>query len=245
MAGGLSATKKIRNIQKIKAIEQDFKFHLGEVPPIIDGTLVGVEVREIIENAKKILEFLMLREKYCSLVSHSFNKTAARFLSYYRELLATHKDSRPADINVKPGSAKVSPASGTHPYQRPLLVPENFNKEIEFRMKEGVVHIYERDAPNKEWKEMNLGVQVPTLKEFLEDLGKINDGSSSGPLNSFAAKRCDSLKQSFHLYALNNELLEANELKALSHRDFYNVCKVRSVLNLVSLSFLHMHRLSI
>ena len=59
-----------------------------------------------------------------------------------------------------------------------------------------------------------------------------------GPLKSFCYRRLSYLSSKFQLHNLLNELRELAAQKAVAHRDFYNVRKVRILIFLIFLSFL-------
>jgi AMP deaminase len=71
---------------------------------------------------------------------------------------------------------------------------------------------------------------VPTIKEYFQDLDEVLAVISDGPAKSFAFRRLRYLESKWNLYVLLNEYRELAEMKRVSHRDFYNVRKVRAVL---------------
>jgi hypothetical protein len=68
---------------------------------------------------------------------------------------------------------------------------------------------------------------VPTIKEYFQDLDEVLSVISDGPAKSFAWRRLRYLESKWNLYVLLNEYRELAEMKRVSHRDFYNVRKVR------------------
>ena len=52
---------------------------------------------------------------------------------------------------------------------------------------------------------------------------------ADGPLKSYCYKRLTYLTSKFQLHTMLNEIRELAEQKAVTHRDFYNVRKVRNV----------------
>ena len=52
---------------------------------------------------------------------------------------------------------------------------------------------------------------------------------ADGPLKSYCYKRLTYLTSKFQLHTMLNEIRELAEQKAVTHRDFYNVRKVRHV----------------
>lgn len=69
---------------------------------------------------------------------------------------------------------------------------------------------------------------VPTIKEYFQDLDEVLAVISDGPAKSFAFRRLRYLESKWNLYVLLNEYRELAEMKRVSHRDFYNVRKVRA-----------------
>ncbi|KAF9027791.1 AMP deaminase [Haplosporangium bisporale] len=69
-------------------------------------------------------------------------------------------------------------------------------------------------------------VQVPTPKEYFQDLDFVLGVISDGPTKSFAFRRLKYLESKWNMYILLNEYEELAEAKRVPHRDFYNVRKV-------------------
>ena len=69
-------------------------------------------------------------------------------------------------------------------------------------------------------------VNVPTLRDYYIDLGKLTDWSADGPSKTFAFKELEILEGKFNLYAMENAYQEMADAKIVPHRDFYNVRKV-------------------
>lgn len=67
---------------------------------------------------------------------------------------------------------------------------------------------------------------VPRLKEYYMDLEYLLNVCSDGPAKSFAFRRLKYLASKWSLYGLLNEYQELADMKAVPHRDFYNVRKV-------------------
>ncbi|WVQ97309.1 AMP deaminase [Kwoniella sp. CBS 9459] len=68
--------------------------------------------------------------------------------------------------------------------------------------------------------------RVPRLKEYFTDLDYLLGVCSDGPAKSFAFRRLKYLSSKWSLYCLLNEYQELADMKAVPHRDFYNVRKV-------------------
>ncbi|KAF9210079.1 AMP deaminase [Haplosporangium sp. Z 27] len=69
-------------------------------------------------------------------------------------------------------------------------------------------------------------VEVPSPKEYFQDLDFIISVTSDGPTKSFAYRRLKYLESKWNMYILLNEYKELAESKRVPHRDFYNVRKV-------------------
>ncbi|KAM0752234.1 AMP deaminase [Meredithblackwellia eburnea MCA 4105] len=85
----------------------------------------------------------------------------------------------------------------------------------------GVYQVYEVD----DLKDEPL-YEVPTIKEYFQDLDDVLAVISDGPAKSFAWRRLKYLESKWNLYVLLNEYNEMAEMKRVAHRDFYNVRKV-------------------
>ena len=57
---------------------------------------------------------------------------------------------------------------------------------------------------------------------------------ADGPLKSFCYRRLSYLSSKFQLHVLLNELRELAAQKAVAHRDFYNVRKVQTVIEVTT-----------
>ena len=69
--------------------------------------------------------------------------------------------------------------------------------------------------------------EYPDLIEFVNDMNLLCALIADGPLKSFCYRRLSYLSGKFQLHVLLNELRELAAQKAVAHRDFYNVRKVR------------------
>ncbi|KAL8292654.1 hypothetical protein RQP46_001266 [Phenoliferia psychrophenolica] len=87
----------------------------------------------------------------------------------------------------------------------------------------GVYQVYEEEDAAEEAKAL---YEVPTIKEYFQDLDVVLNVISDGPAKSFAWRRLRYLESKWNLYVLLNEYRELAEMKRVSHRDFYNVRKV-------------------
>ncbi|KAI5480450.1 AMP deaminase [Pseudohyphozyma bogoriensis] len=84
----------------------------------------------------------------------------------------------------------------------------------------GVYQVYESEEST------TPAYEVPTIKEYFQDLDEVLSVISDGPVKSFAYRRLKYLESKWNLYVLLNEYRELAEMKRVSHRDFYNVRKV-------------------
>lgn len=75
--------------------------------------------------------------------------------------------------------------------------------------------------------EENSPIKVPVdFHTYLADLFDITHMMNSAPFSSFAHRRMKLLEEKFSLYQMLNAEKEFLAIKALSHRDFYNVRKI-------------------
>lgn len=95
---------------------------------------------------------------------------------------------------------------------------KNWNFELN---EDGVYVIYETNDIEKISKS-----NMPSLKEYYQDMEKLITLSSDGPSKSFAFKRLQYLEARWNVYILLNEFQETSLSKINPHRDFYNVRKV-------------------
>ncbi|WWD17887.1 AMP deaminase [Kwoniella shandongensis] len=99
---------------------------------------------------------------------------------------------------------------------------------------EGVFTVYSTASPSSSNGAVNGSdnkgktpiSKVPTLKEYFMDLDYLLGVCSDGPAKSFAFRRLKYLSSKWSLYCLLNEYQELADMKAVPHRDFYNVRKV-------------------
>ncbi|KAG8815792.1 AMP deaminase [Serendipita sp. 399] len=75
-------------------------------------------------------------------------------------------------------------------------------------------------------KETEPVFSVPTIKDYYVDLDYVLGVIADGPTKSFAYRRLKYLQGKWGMYTLLNEHKELSSMKAVPHRDFYNVRKV-------------------
>lgn len=103
--------------------------------------------------------------------------------------------------------------------------PEDAASAHTYRLNdEGVYTVYTGNGYDK-GGEIPLS-HVPRLKEYYMDLEYLLNVCSDGPVKSFAFRRLKYLASKWSLYGLLNEYQELADMKAVPHRDFYNVRKV-------------------
>ncbi|WVR05899.1 AMP deaminase [Kwoniella sp. DSM 27419] len=91
---------------------------------------------------------------------------------------------------------------------------------------EGVFIVFSSDNTSSGGKGKAPISRVPRLKEYFTDLDYLLGVCSDGPAKSFAFRRLKYLSSKWSLYCLLNEYQELADMKAVPHRDFYNVRKV-------------------
>ncbi|KAI7857017.1 hypothetical protein BDC45DRAFT_501506 [Circinella umbellata] len=98
------------------------------------------------------------------------------------------------------------------------------NHEYTFGMgSEGFYQVYQTEKD--EFIEKAL-YDIPTRKEFFQDIDFVLSAISDGPAKSLAFRRLRYLDGKWQMYTLLNEFQELADSKRVPHRDFYNVRKV-------------------
>ncbi|XP_021844653.1 AMP deaminase isoform X2 [Spinacia oleracea] len=90
----------------------------------------------------------------------------------------------------------------------------------DFRMEDGVVHVY---ASKDDTEEL---FPVPSATQFFTDMHQVLKVVSNGNVNSACYHRLRFLEEKFRLYLLVNADREFLAQKSAPHRDFYNIRKV-------------------
>ncbi|KAL0069172.1 AMP deaminase [Marasmius tenuissimus] len=102
-------------------------------------------------------------------------------------------------------------------------IPQDENP-LEFEIDDtGVYQVYENDDKRKAKKPL---FEIPSVKEYFQDLDYVLSIIADGPTKSFAFRRLKFLSSKFTMFSLMNEFQELAEMKSVPHRDFYNVRKV-------------------
>ena len=107
---------------------------------------------------------------------------------------------------------EASPMSMT-----PFKVEKKEDSHLQFKMENGVF------IPINEEHSINIPVSASVFYADLHDLSSI---MNKAPYHTFAHRRLKLLQEKFSLYQMLNAEKEFLAIKALSHRDFYNVRKV-------------------
>ncbi|KAI9203015.1 putative AMP deaminase Amd1 [Polychytrium aggregatum] len=90
---------------------------------------------------------------------------------------------------------------------------------------DGIFKVYDTEEAAQS-SESQPKYQVPTIRNYFQDLDYILTAISEGPTKSFAFRRLRYLESKFSMYVLLNEYQEIADSKSVPHRDFYNVRKV-------------------
>ena len=106
--------------------------------------------------------------------------------------------------------------------------PPDLN-DFRLKMKEGIMWVYRSESDLNE--DNPVVYEFPKLAEFVSDMHLLCALIADGPLKSFCYRRLSYLSSKFQLHVLLNELRELAAQKAVAHRDFYNVRKVRNHFN--------------
>lgn len=103
--------------------------------------------------------------------------------------------------------------------------PEGKRRSFGFN-DEGVYQVFDANDVAKDGDAAKPIWAAPRLKEYYSDLDYLLGVCSDGPAKSFAFRRLKYLASKWTLYTLLNEYQELADMKAVPHRDFYNVRKV-------------------
>ncbi|KAI8143151.1 hypothetical protein BJV82DRAFT_611555 [Fennellomyces sp. T-0311] len=98
------------------------------------------------------------------------------------------------------------------------------NHECTFAMgPEGFYQVYQSEKDQSQEKPL---YDIPTRRDFFEDMDYVLSVISDGPAKSFAFRRLRYLDGQWQMYTLLKEFQELADSKRVPHRDFYNVRKV-------------------
>ncbi|TDL22174.1 AMP deaminase [Rickenella mellea] len=105
-----------------------------------------------------------------------------------------------------------------------LCTTPGIDETCDFEIDEkGVYQVYATKAEKLERKPL---YEIPTIREYFLDLDYVLGVISDGPTKSFAFRRIKYLISKWNMYSLVNEYQELADMKAVPHRDFYNLRKV-------------------
>ncbi|XP_045537933.1 AMP deaminase 2 [Papilio machaon] len=98
------------------------------------------------------------------------------------------------------------------------------DKHYVFRWCEGVMRVYRNETDAE--AAQPLPYECVSFTKYVEDLDKLCEMITDGPLSSFCFRRLCYLFSKFKMHVLLNEIHEQALQKAVPHRDFYNIRKV-------------------
>ncbi|ESK90498.1 amp deaminase [Moniliophthora roreri MCA 2997] len=214
----------------------------------VDSNLPA-ELLHLFQSLRKCLE---LRDKYMTKSRQKLGDNPKDYDGYFPGLDQERADVHGvrADADFSKNSPSSQPNQSWKMYPKPPpphwhwtnkqevvsadnYTPDEFNFEdceisgedsLEFGIDEkGVYQVYE----NAEDKSARKPVyDIPTVREYFQDLDYVLSVIADGPTKSFAFRRLKYLAGKFSMYSLMNEFQELADMKSVPHRDFYNVRKV-------------------
>ncbi|KAL0819360.1 hypothetical protein ABMA28_007484 [Loxostege sticticalis] len=215
--------------------------------------VTGVPLEELIRSATLLIEALGMRRHYMEVANQSFSQPCSKLLmtkgipqrtqrnrhqyeiDFDRALLhiGTEEAERYLQLTACSSEAlrlhdphlpgpQTSHTSRMHgdPWACPMPPERHYTR----RWVGGVMQLY-RNAADAEANNP-LPYRLITFKQYVEDLIRLSDMISDGPLKSFSYRRLSYLSSKFKMHVLLNELHELALQKAVPHRDFYNIRKV-------------------
>uniref|UniRef100_A0A8C4R7W7 AMP deaminase n=1 Tax=Eptatretus burgeri TaxID=7764 RepID=A0A8C4R7W7_EPTBU len=172
----------------------------------------GLSMEDVQHAAKGLFQAMAIREKYMRLSFQRFPCTT----SFY--LRCSENERWKEEDQVLP-TFTPPPKPNEDPFSTEGA-PDNLGYTA--RMNDGVVHLYrsqENDA-------QIYNLPYPHLETFITDMNVLLMLIADGPTKTFSHRRLKFLESKFHLHEMLNEMAELKEVKAIPHRDFYNVRKV-------------------
>ncbi|XP_046442028.1 AMP deaminase 2-like isoform X9 [Daphnia pulex] len=184
---------------------------------------VNLEVpyEDLLDASELLIKSLTLRRDYCRPAAHSFPSTTARFLQ-------TNERNGIADVETVHEEKKTVEDHPIHPPPHVLSshndgeIPESANCVI--KALDGVFQVYESQEAADNGESLNFS--YPVFKKYIDDVHKMCNMISNGPLKSFCYRRLTYLSAKYQLHVLLNEMQELALQKCVPHRDFYNIRKV-------------------
>ncbi|KAG0305348.1 AMP deaminase [Linnemannia gamsii] len=177
------------------------------------------ELRMLCTNFQKCLE---LRDKYMKVSSQRVGDNPSdsdEWTIYPPPPVPSWPPSKPEDV----GRVTDGPDSiGSDFVREEMPIPglcDHF-----FEMDD--TSVYQVYASKEDLAEKKPVIEVPSPKDYFQDLDFVLSVISDGPTKSFAFRRLKYLESKWNMYILLNEYEELAEAKRVPHRDFYNVRKV-------------------
>ncbi|KAG0092990.1 AMP deaminase [Podila epicladia] len=208
------------NLRKLDAdagIMEESKAEENTKPNFAPNDEVTLELQSLYTNFQKCLD---LREKYMKVSCQRVGDNPSD-----KEDWVIYPPPPPPSWPVTENQGRVTdgPDSiGNDFFIEKAPIPEMCDHVFEMD-DTGVYQVYESAD---EHAKKNPIVQVPTPKEYFQDLDFVLGVISDGPTKSFAFRRLKYLESKWNMYILLNEYEELAEAKRVPHRDFYNVRKV-------------------
>ncbi|XP_046649607.1 AMP deaminase 2-like isoform X6 [Daphnia pulicaria] len=205
----------------LPTVEQDYTPLFQRVSITGDEDTGGVPYEDLLDASELLIKSLTLRRDYCRPAAHSFPSTTARFLQ-------TNERNGIADVETVHEEKKTVEDHPIHPPPHVLSshndgeIPESANCVI--KALDGVFQVYESQEAADNGESLNFS--YPVFKKYIDDVHKMCNMISNGPLKSFCYRRLTYLSAKYQLHVLLNEMQELALQKCVPHRDFYNIRKV-------------------
>ncbi|KAI9562378.1 AMP deamise 2 [Daphnia sinensis] len=233
----------------VATIEQDYTPLFQRVSITGDEDTGGVPYEDLLDASELLIQALTLRREYCRPAEHSFPSTTARFLHTNEQNGVAHVETvHEEKKTVEEGGGQAAihfdlevpslqyrlaekPGIKDHPIHPPPHILSSHNDgEIPppanyvIKAFNGVFQVYEDEeaAENGDC----LSFTYPVFKKYIDDVHRMCNMISNGPLKSFCYRRLTYLSAKYQLHVLLNEMQELALQKCVPHRDFYNIRKV-------------------
>ena len=210
-----------------QSLTQEDEFDDDECTPIFPRVYItrenntGVPMEDLQSASKPLSQAMEIRRKYMKFSRQKFPTIVESFLKGAKGF--------PEEVHIEPEKATledtpIHPAkSNNNPWNCAFL--PNL-EDYTFRPVEGVFQVY-RNSADADAGKIAEGYDYPDLDTYVSDMHKMCALIVDGPLKSFCYRRLTYLSSKFQLHVLLNELRELAAQKAVAHRDFYNVRKVK------------------
>ncbi|KAG0213060.1 AMP deaminase [Mortierella sp. GBA30] len=208
------------NLRKLDAdagIMEELKAEENTKPNFAPNDEITLELQSLYTNFQKCLD---LREKYMKVSCQRVGDNPSD-----RDDWVIYPPPPPPSWPVTENKGRVTdgPDSiGNDFFREEVKIPGPCDHVFEMD-DTGVYQVY---ASQDDFAKKQPIVQVPTPKEYFQDLDFVLSVISDGPTKSFAFRRLKYLESKWNMYILLNEYEELAEAKRVPHRDFYNVRKV-------------------